>query len=135
MARWLAVGGAEHVVLTSRRGLAAEGAVGLRDELVGLGVRVTVAACDVADAGALGELLAGLGGSVSAVVHAAGVAQSTPLGEVGLGELEEVLRAKTAGAVNLDRAFADVDLDAFVVFSSNAGTWGSGGQAAYAAAN
>ncbi|HET9139090.1 acyltransferase domain-containing protein, partial [Actinophytocola sp.] len=41
--------GVRDLVLTSRRGLAAEGAVELRDELAGLGARVTVAACDVAD--------------------------------------------------------------------------------------
>ncbi|WP_415954539.1 beta-ketoacyl synthase N-terminal-like domain-containing protein, partial [Streptomyces sp. KLOTTS4A1] len=50
-------------------------------------------------------------------------------------ELAEVLHAKVTGAVNLDTVFADTDLDAFVLFSSIAATWGSGGQAGYAAAN
>ncbi|NLU76795.1 KR domain-containing protein, partial [Streptomyces sp. HNM0575] len=46
VARWLVERGAGHVVLTSRRGLDAPGAHELRDELVGLGARVTIAACD-----------------------------------------------------------------------------------------
>ncbi|KYF93995.1 hypothetical protein BE20_00970 [Sorangium cellulosum] len=49
VARWLAEHGAEHVVLTSRRGAAAPGAEALRDELTARGARVTIAACDVAD--------------------------------------------------------------------------------------
>ncbi|MEU8919297.1 acyltransferase domain-containing protein, partial [Streptomyces nigrescens] len=47
VARWVAERGAEHVVLTSRRGREAPGASELESELSALGVRVTVAACDV----------------------------------------------------------------------------------------
>ncbi|MFI2779938.1 beta-ketoacyl reductase, partial [Streptomyces sp. ALB3] len=39
------------------------------------------------------------------------------------------------GADNLDAVFGDRELDAFVLFSSISAVWGSGGQAAYAAAN
>ncbi|WP_254391610.1 KR domain-containing protein, partial [Streptomyces buecherae] len=49
----LARRGAEHLVLTSRRGLGAEGAAELKAELEGLGARVSVVACDVADREAL----------------------------------------------------------------------------------
>ena len=49
VARWVAGQGAGHVVLASRRGLAAAGAAGLAAQVAALGAGVTVAACDVAD--------------------------------------------------------------------------------------
>ncbi|MFI2264454.1 type I polyketide synthase [Streptomyces tubercidicus] len=133
VARWVAERDAEHVVLTSRRGLEAPGAPELEAELSGLGVRVTVAACDVSDRDAVRQLLSEC--PVDAVVHAAGVVDSVPLEEADAGHFAEVLGAKVAGAVVLDEALADAELDAFVVFSSIAGVWGSGGQGAYAAGN
>ncbi len=133
VARWLATGGAEHLVLTSRRGLAAPGAAELRAELEELGARVTIAACDVADRDALSALLAEF--PPNAVVHAAGADHTMGIAEHDLTVFDEVLSAKVSGAVLLDELLADADLDAFVVFSSIAGTWGSGGQSAYSAAS
>ncbi|WP_254393860.1 type I polyketide synthase, partial [Streptomyces buecherae] len=137
VARWAVEQGAEHVVLTSRRGLDAPGAVALRDELVGLGARVTVAACDVADREQLAAVLDAVPEEfpLRAVFHAAGVEQVTELMGVGLADAASVVSGKVAGAVNLDALLGDRELDAFVVFSSIAGVWGSGGQAAYGAAN
>ncbi|MEU2634612.1 type I polyketide synthase [Micromonospora fulviviridis] len=137
VAEWAAGAGAEHLVLTSRRGGDAPGAGELADHLRGCGVRVTVVACDVADRAAVAGLLDGLaaqGDPVRAVVHAAGAAQATPLAEMTGVELADVLRAKVDGAAHLDELLPD-GLDAFVVFSSIAGVWGSAGQAGYAAAN
>ncbi|MFC8904918.1 type I polyketide synthase, partial [Micromonospora sp. NPDC057140] len=137
-ARWLAAAGAEHVVLVSRRGPAAPGAAALEAELTALGTRVTVAACDIADRAALADLLHRVeadGPPVRTVVHTAGVAQTTPLTQVTAAELAEVTGGKTAGATHLHDLLADRDLDAFVVYSSIAATWGSAGQAGYAAGN
>ncbi|MFC8448664.1 type I polyketide synthase, partial [Kitasatospora sp. NPDC057223] len=50
--------GVRHLLLASRRGLEAPGAVELRDELAALRAEVRVAACDVSDRGALAGLLA-----------------------------------------------------------------------------
>ncbi|MFF3411450.1 type I polyketide synthase [Streptomyces sp. NPDC002742] len=133
VARWLAGAGAEHLVLTSRRGLDAPGAAGLLAELEATGVRVTVAACDVADREALAALLAEH--QVNAVVHTAGVDHLEPLEAMTPGSFADVLSAKAAGALHLDALLAGQELDAFVLFSSIAGVWGSGHQAAYAAAN
>ncbi|MEU3642882.1 type I polyketide synthase [Lentzea sp. NPDC034063] len=130
VARRLAADGAEHLVLTSRRGQADSGLV---DELIALGTRVTVRACDVADRDALAALLAEF--PPSAVVHAAGLGDPDYLVDTDLAEFERVRSAKVLGALHLDALLGDAPLDAFVLFSSIAATWGSGGQGAYSAAN
>ncbi|MFG3716141.1 type I polyketide synthase, partial [Micromonospora sp. NPDC047730] len=138
VARWAAGNGAEHLVLTSRRGDAAPGSAELRDELTALGVRVTVAACDVADRDAVAGLLARLDDDpapLTAVVHAAGLNDVVPLVDTDLARLAAVMGGKIAGAAHLDELLGDRPLDAFVLFASIAGVWGSGGQAGYAAGN
>ncbi|WP_037664123.1 SDR family NAD(P)-dependent oxidoreductase, partial [Streptomyces aurantiacus] len=137
VARWCAGGGARHLVLTSRRGPDAPGAAELRAELEELGAEVTIAACDVADRDALARLLDEITADapLSAVVHAAGLGQDRVIGETGPEDFAAIVTAKTAGAAHLDELLGDTPLDAFVLFSSIAGVWGSGGQAAYAAAN
>ncbi|MEU9015813.1 SDR family NAD(P)-dependent oxidoreductase, partial [Streptomyces sp. NPDC048479] len=138
MARRLAERGAERLVLVSRRGAEAPGAAEIEAELSALGASVTLAACDVADRAALEALVTRLaegGTPVRAVVHAAGVSQPPGTG-TDLPGFARVVAAKTAGAVHLDALFDAPDsLDAFILFSSIAGVWGSGGQGAYAAAN
>ncbi|WP_253195136.1 type I polyketide synthase, partial [Streptomyces sp. MP131-18] len=133
VARRLARNGAPHLVLTSRRGIAAPGAAELGDELTALGTQVTIAACDLADRSAVAALLAEH--PPSAVVHAAGVNAGGPLPETDSAALAGAAAAKATGARHLDELLGDTPLDAFVLFSSVAGVWGSGGQGAYAAAN
>ncbi|MEV8231307.1 beta-ketoacyl reductase, partial [Streptomyces sp. NPDC079167] len=102
------------------------------------GAEVVVAACDVSDRDALAGLVEEVeaaGSPVRAVFHAAGVGQMTGLVGMTADEFAGVLRAKVTGADNLDAVFGDRPLDAFVLFSSISAVWGSGGQAAYAAAN
>ncbi|MFF3209009.1 SDR family NAD(P)-dependent oxidoreductase, partial [Streptomyces sp. NPDC002962] len=140
VARWLAAQGAEHVVLTSRRGPEAEGADELRSQLEESGARVTIAACDMADRESVSELLDRLrreGSPVRTVVHAAGVpGRFVSLADAQLSDLAETLAAKATGAETLDELLGqDDEVDAFVLFSSNAGIWGGSGQGAYAAAN
>nr|UAX57578.1 SDR family NAD(P)-dependent oxidoreductase [Streptomyces sp. A144] len=136
VARWLAAAGVRHLVLVSRRGAEAEGADRLRDDLTALGVQVTFGACDVADRAALSALLDRVqedGPPIRTVVHAAGSGRAARLLDTDAEETAAVLRAKSAGARNLHELLDDVD--AFVLFSSGAGVWGSSAQGAYAAAN
>jgi NAD(P)-dependent dehydrogenase (short-subunit alcohol dehydrogenase family)/acyl carrier protein len=134
VARWLAGEGAEHLVLVSRRGQDAPGARELAGELMGLGTRVTLVACDVADRDAVAVLLQRY--PPDAVVHAAGISGETvSVVDCGLDRFDAVLSAKVGGAMHLDELLGDRPLDAFVLFSSVSGAWGSAGQAAFGAAN
>ncbi len=140
-ARWLAANGAEHLLLVSRRGPDAPGADALRDELTEAGATVTISACDVADRAALAALLDAVPSEtpLTAVVHTAGVSVDRALGELDTRHVAEVLGPKTVAARHLHELTREPDgtsrLSAFVLFSSTAGVWGSGGQSAYAAGN
>ncbi|OHV45204.1 beta-ketoacyl synthase [Parafrankia soli] len=137
VARWCAAQGAERLVLTSRRGPAAPGAAELAEELAVHGCQVTVAACDAADRAALAGVLAAIPAEcpLTAVVHAAGAGTGGVLEETTPAGLAAVVAGKAAGAAHLDELLGDRPLDAFVLFSSIAGTWGNAGQGGYAGAN
>ncbi|MFV2216907.1 type I polyketide synthase [Actinomadura sp. LOL_016] len=137
VARWLARGGADRLVLVSRRGPDAPGADELRSELGALGAETTFAACDAADRSALERVLADIPDDhpLTAVVHTAGVLDDGLIDALTPDRLAGVLRPKAEAAEHLDELTRDRNLSAFVLFSSAAGTLGSPGQANYAAAN
>ncbi len=136
--RRLAERGAPRLVLTSRSGPGANGAVALAAELAEAGSTVDVVACDTGRRADLAGVVAwaGTGGpALSAVLHTAGIRQETAVQATDLAETADVLAGKAAGALWLDELTRDMDLDAFVLFSSISATWGSGLQPAYGAAN
>ncbi|HEY7143120.1 MAG TPA: SDR family NAD(P)-dependent oxidoreductase, partial [Streptosporangiaceae bacterium] len=136
VARWLAGRGTPRVVLAARSGPAAAGAAALAAAVAGAGSPVTVLAADITQRSTVRALLTWIGSSgppLTAVMHAAGTAPSTAVAELTVAGLADVLAAKVAGAAHLDELTGD--LEAFVLFSSGAATWGSGGLAGYAAAN
>ncbi|MFF8961103.1 SDR family NAD(P)-dependent oxidoreductase, partial [Streptomyces sp. NPDC014894] len=129
--------GVRNLLLVSRSGARAAGSGALREELEALGATVIVAACDTADPAAVDTLLKGVPAEhpLRAVVHTAGVIDDATVTALTEEQLAKVLRPKVDAAWNLHRATRDLDLDAFVLFSSLSGTLGAAGQANYAAAN
>ncbi|MDS0132461.1 MULTISPECIES: type I polyketide synthase [unclassified Amycolatopsis] len=123
---WLARSGAERLIVTGT-----DGVEDLRAELAGFGT--TVESCADGDRDAITRLVAE--SEVTAVVHAADIAQTSSVDDTGRADLDEVFTAKVTTAVWLDQLFEDTPLDAFVVFSSIAGIWGGGGQGPAGAAN
>ncbi|MGW2200025.1 type I polyketide synthase, partial [Streptosporangium sp. NPDC001682] len=129
--------GVRHLLLTSRRGLDAPGAVELQAELIAHGVEVTIAACDMADRDQVAGLLAGVpaGHPLTAIIHTAGVLDDGTISSLTPQSLDMVLRPKVDAAWHLHELTQGLDLAAFVVFSSLAGVMGNAGQGNYAAAN
>ncbi|MFI0822776.1 SDR family NAD(P)-dependent oxidoreductase, partial [Streptomyces sp. NPDC021098] len=137
LARWLARNGAPHLHLTSRTGPNAPGAHQLTQELTDLGTTVTITACDVSDRTALHHLIETIPTEypLTAVIHAAGIAENASLAESDLPHIDAILQPKALAATHLHELTKDRDLSAFVLFSSGAASWGGSRQAAYAAAN
>jgi acyl transferase domain-containing protein/NAD(P)-dependent dehydrogenase (short-subunit alcohol dehydrogenase family)/acyl carrier protein len=129
--------GVRHLLLVGRRGPDAPGAAELRSELTELGAEVAVAACDVADRDALSALLATVPGDrpLTGVIHAAGVLDDALITSLTEEQLDVVLRPKADAAWALHELTEDLDLDAFVLFSSVAGLFDPLGQGNYAAAD
>ncbi|MPY62589.1 type I polyketide synthase, partial [Streptomyces spongiae] len=129
--------GVRHLLLTSRRGPDAPGARALREELAAHGARADVVACDLTAPGAVRALLDAVPAEhpLTAVIHMAGVLDDGVLDTLTPDRFDTVLRPKADVAWHLHEETRDLDLAAFVLFSSTAGLMGSPGQANYAAAN
>jgi acyl transferase domain-containing protein/NAD(P)-dependent dehydrogenase (short-subunit alcohol dehydrogenase family) len=137
VARWLARAGAERLLLVSRRGPRAPGAEELQAELSGLGAQVSILACDVCDREALAAAVESCvePHPLSMVVHAAGVLDDGLLELLTPERIERVVAPKAGVAWHLHELTRDLDLEAFVLFSSVSAVLGNPGQGNYAAAN
>ncbi|MEV5714347.1 type I polyketide synthase [Amycolatopsis mediterranei] len=125
--------GVRRLVLASRRGRAAEGVDDLVAELTGHGAEVTVAACDVSDRDQVAALLKEH--PLTAVVHTAGVFDAGVTGALTRERLAKVFAPKVTAVQHLDELTRDLDLDAFIVYSSASSIFMGAGSGGYAAAN
>ncbi len=139
-ARRLIERGARHLVLTGRSGPgeAAAAAVAKLEES-GCSVRIIRADVGTEDgvSGLLDSVAADGAPPLVGVVHAAGVSDVRPLGDIDGSALRSVLAAKVHGAWLLDHLTRrrGIELSLFVCTSSIAAVWGGHGQGHYAAAN
>ncbi|MEV7192761.1 type I polyketide synthase [Streptomyces sp. NPDC093510] len=129
--------GARHLLLSSRRGADAPGALELAADLSALGAHVTFAACDPGDRDAAVALLEAVPAAhpLTAVFHCAGTVNDAVVQNLTAGQVEEVMRVKADAAWHLHELTRDADLSAFVLYSSVAGLLGGPGQGSYTAAN
>ncbi|WP_394836551.1 type I polyketide synthase [Pendulispora rubella] len=129
--------GARHLVLTSRQGARAPGADDLVRRLHAAGAEtVRVVECDAAERCGIAEVLATAAERPwTAVFHLAGVLDDGMLAGQTAKRFARVMAPKVAGALHLHELTRSMDLAAFVLFSSAAGTLGAAGQSNYAAAN
>ncbi|OBA78320.1 polyketide synthase [Mycobacterium sp. 1164966.3] len=129
--------GVRRLVLVSRRGPDAPGAQELAAELGASGAHVQLVACDAADREALAKVIADIPVQhpLSTVIHAAGALDDAVVTSLTPERMDVALRAKVDAAWNLHELTRDLDVSAFVMFSSIAGLAGAAGQGNYAAGN
>ncbi|WP_445018992.1 SDR family NAD(P)-dependent oxidoreductase [Streptomyces sp. SAS_276] len=129
--------GVRRLVLTSRRGPAASAAAGLRATLTAAGAQVDIVSCNVTDRQAVAEVIAAMPEKhpLTAVIHCAAALDDGVVEALTEDRVDRVLAPKVRGAWNLHELTRQLDLSAFVLFSSVAGVLGTAGQAGYAAAN
>nr|QLG04867.1 PulF [Streptomyces sp.] len=125
------------IVLTGRGALDEDRGAVMAD-LRSSGAEATYEQADVADRAQMVALVRRIRdayGRLDGVLHSAGVIRDSFILKKSEADFGAVLAPKVAGAVNLDEATRDADLDFLVLFSSVAGVSGNVGQADYAAAN
>ncbi|WP_024905975.1 SDR family NAD(P)-dependent oxidoreductase [Robbsia andropogonis] len=123
-----------HVVLTSRSPWTAADRAALKK----LGPQLHLRVLDVTDAAAVEAVLHGLQrkfGTLTGILHAAGVRRDGFALHKQVGDIATVCAPKVRGLLNLERASRALPLELFVSFSSIAGVLGNVGQADYALAN
>nr|BCB14663.1 type I polyketide synthase [Streptomyces spiroverticillatus] len=126
--------GVRHLLLVSRRGPDTPGATELTHQLTQLGAHPHITTCDVSNRTALQHLINNTP-NLRAVIHTAGTLHDATLPTLTPHHLNTVLTPKTDAAWHLHELTQHLDLTAFILYSSAAGTFDGTGQANYAAAN
>ncbi|MEO1799232.1 MAG: aminotransferase class I/II-fold pyridoxal phosphate-dependent enzyme, partial [Cyanobacteria bacterium J06629_2] len=136
VANWLVSEGAKQLILLAR----SQPSSSVQQAIAKLeqqGVKVNLVRVDISNYDALAQVFASLDSNypLKGIIHAAGVLDDGLLNSLTWERFQRVLQPKVAGAWNLHRASAKLDLDWFVCFSSIVSAFGAPGQSNYAAAN
>ncbi len=106
--------------------------------LAGSAARIRLYPVDLGDPAVAGALMGDLRDAhppLAGIFHTAGVSSDGLLATLDPGRIGRVFAAKADGARRLDTLSRDMDLEAFVLFSSTTAWFGLPGTAGYAAAN
>lgn len=137
-AAWLVEKGAQHLVLLSRSGKAAEGDQEILQVLQAKDIKLYTYTCDVTDKTALAQVLTEIQVKcppLKGIIHAAMVLDDVIVRNMSADSFRKVLAPKMLGAWNLHQLAEDLPLDFFVMYSSITTYLGNPGQANYVAAN
>ncbi|WP_446326926.1 SDR family NAD(P)-dependent oxidoreductase [Burkholderia pseudomallei] len=137
-AHWLVEHGARHIVLAGRSGADTPERIAFVDDLRARGTNVVCVKCDLADAGAVRDLIATVAGAappLRGVFHSAAVIIDEPIVDLDPRHLVEVMKSKAESARLLHEATCELSLDYFVLYSSIANLVGNSRQASYVSAN
>ena len=149
VAQWLVESGARDLVLAGRSGLPERSAwsqlpeesseakkIGTILALEARGATIRIARVDIADPAQVQELFASFpAGKLRGVIHAAAALGAALTNNVTRQQVATILRPKTQGTWLLHQHTAAMNLDFFVMFSSNASLLGARELSHYSAAN
>ncbi|KAF2192938.1 hypothetical protein K469DRAFT_693029 [Zopfia rhizophila CBS 207.26] len=137
VARWMAGRGAKYLLLLSRSGAKCDDSRRLVDELKEGGAHVETPACNVANGKELSAVLMAYGCNFPVIrgcIQASMVLKDSVFENMSYTDFNTALDPKVKGSWNLHNLLPS-SLDFFIMLSSVAGIFGSGGQANYAAGN
>ncbi len=138
VAKWLALGGAQELVLIGRQGIVTDEQRAAIRAIEAEGARVSIHPCDVADLDSLSQVLndvCSTKGSIRGIVHSVLVLRDAAMVNMSHELYRAPLEAKVLGAQNLHALTQNDALDYFVCLSSASTAIGNPGQANYCAAN
>ncbi|KAI3336268.1 putative hybrid NRPS/PKS enzyme [Xylariaceae sp. AK1471] len=133
LCEWMASNGAGCVVLTSRRPNVDQRWI---ESFQGSGTTVKVLHMDVTDIDSVESAVKTITEScppIAGVAHGAMVLHDALFASLSADKMQQIIGPKIDGAINLENAFSEYDLDFFVMFSSVSMVCGNAGQSLYSA--
>lgn len=125
------------IILAGRSDISQQKELKLR-ELEKSGAVVKYVKADISNSNEVQRLIEEIKGSfgkLHGIIHCAGVVRDSFIINKNKEDIEEVIKPKINGVLNLDRAVGDENIDFMLLFSSMSSVMGSPGQADYAYAN